>query len=92
VLTAACGTKVVLRNLGDDKMDHKPMMAEHQATRTQGYASSNTKLMILPFTRISYRASVNMEIMSHDAKIALCYPNSNSDLPVLLSKACPSNK
>jgi hypothetical protein len=35
---------------------------------------------------------VNTEIMSHDAKIALCYPNSNSDLPVLLSKACPSNR
>src|SRR5258708_31289353 len=25
-------------------------------------------------------------------KLALCYPNSNSDLPVLLSKACPSNR
>src|SRR6267154_506625 len=30
-----------------------------------------------------------MEITSHDAKIALCYPNSNSDLPVRLSAACP---
>jgi hypothetical protein len=25
-------------------------------------------------------------------KLALCYPNSNSDPPVLLLKACPSNR
>src|SRR5882762_3642252 len=33
-----------------------------------------------------------LELISCESIVALCYPNSNSDPPVLLSKACPSNR